>query len=377
MTSRRGDERAAERTDLLVVGAGIVGLAHAVHAVARGARVTVVERSPRAAGASVRNFGHGCVTAQAGTALSYAMASRAEWLRLAKAAGFWVRDAGTVVVAAADDEYAVLADLAAERGDDVVLLDGADVRARVPVADPVVGGAWLPLDVRVDAREAPAAIAAWLAAAGVTFHWSTSVLAIEGDEVRTSRGVLRADRIVVAVGHDVDRLYPDIAAAHGIRRCGLHMLGLRPSAPADIAPAVLTGYSLLRYDAFALSPALPGVRERLAADDPDGTEAGLNLMFTQRPDGDIVLGDTHSYSDMVSPFRDEAYDELLLRHAHRLFGPRDLRIRERWRGVYASAPEPFLVALPAPRLAIASVTAGIGMTTAFGFAEHVLDRLLG
>src|SRR5262249_2560664 len=157
----------------------------------------------------------------------------------------------------------------------------------------------------------------------------------------------------------------------------LHMLGLRRSAAADIAPAVLTGYSLLRYGAFAVSPALAGVRERLAAADPAGTAAGLNLMFTQRPDGHIVLGDTPTSHHPVAPFRDEAYDELLLRHAHRLFGPTELRVRERWRGVYASAPEPYLLAKPAPGLAIASVTAGIGMTTAFGFAEDVVDGLLG
>lgn len=99
MTSR-------EPVDVLVVGAGVVGLAHAVHAVERGARVAVVERDPRARGASVRNFGHGCVTGQAGDALRYATAARRDWLRLARAAGFWLRDRGTVVVARADDERA-------------------------------------------------------------------------------------------------------------------------------------------------------------------------------------------------------------------------------------------------------------------------------
>lgn len=55
-----------DRSDLVVVGAGIVGLAHAVEAVRRGLRVTVIERDRRPVGASVRNFGHCCVTAQRG-----------------------------------------------------------------------------------------------------------------------------------------------------------------------------------------------------------------------------------------------------------------------------------------------------------------------
>ena len=47
-------------------------------------------------------------------------------------AGFWVGETGAVVVARADDEHAVLEELAAERGDEVVLLDPAGVCERAP-----------------------------------------------------------------------------------------------------------------------------------------------------------------------------------------------------------------------------------------------------
>jgi FAD dependent oxidoreductase TIGR03364 len=362
--------------DVLVVGAGIVGLGHAMHAVDRGARVTVVERNPRALGASVRNFGHGCVTAQDGDALRFAIAARRHWLRAAREAGFWIREAGTVVVARAEDEYAVLEDFHGERGDDVVLLDADGVKEKVPVDEGGAGGAWLPLDLRVDPREAVASIAAWLATRGVTFHWSTSVHGIEGEVVHTSRGDLQAANVIVAVGHDVDRLYPEISENYSVRRCSLHMLELDNPQGTFIDPAVLTGWSLLRYEGFAVSPVLKQLRARLEATEPAGLEAGLNLMFTQRPSGEIVFGDTHDYGEFVSPFRAEQRDELLLEQARGLFGIQTPRVRARWRGVYASAPDNFLIDSPAPNLRVVSVTSGIGMTTGFGLAEQVIDGLL-
>ncbi len=362
----------------MVVGAGIVGLAHAVAAVRRGLSVVVVERDEHATGATVRNFGHGCVTAQQGAALEYALAARGEWLRLAREAGVWLRDAGTVVLARAEDEHAVLAEFAEARHGDVHLLDAAGVARRVPAGPEVTGGAWLPLDVRVDPRQAAHAIAAWLAGQGVRFLWSTAAWSVEPGRVRTSRGEVTADAVVLAVGHDLDRHFPDLAEQAGVVRCGLHMLRVRDPRPGTpIDPAVLTGFSLLRYAGFGDCPSLPAVRARLTATHPDLVAAGLNLMFTQLPGGDLTIGDTHAYGRTLDPYRDEALDEAVLAETARLLGTGPLTVRERWHGVYAaSTAQDFLVATPAPGVRAVAVTSGIGMTTALGLAPRILDDLL-
>jgi FAD dependent oxidoreductase TIGR03364 len=371
MTSAPGVE-----VDLVVVGAGIVGLAHAVEASARGLSVAIVERDERATGASVRNFGHGCFTAQSGIARQYAMHARRTWLRLAREAGLWLREGGAMVVARAEDELAVLAELAGQRDGEVVLQDKSRLAELAPSVSGALGGALLPMDVRVDPRTAVAGIATWLADRGVPTHWGTTVHEITGVGVRTSRGVVRGHRVVVAIGHDVDRLFPELATKAELRRCALAMLRVAAPTPSTVDPAVLTGWAMLRYGAFADCPTLPAVRARLTREHPDLVGAGLNLMFTQTPDGDLLIGDTHRYQHTLDPFNDERLDDAVLDQTARLLGVQRLTVRERWRGVYASAPEPFLVDAPAEGVRVVSVTSGVGMTTAFGLAADVLDNLL-
>ncbi|MFF3664550.1 TIGR03364 family FAD-dependent oxidoreductase [Microtetraspora malaysiensis] len=377
MTSAPLLARPRERADIVIVGAGIVGLAHAVDAVRRGLSVVVVERDEHAVGASVRNFGHGCVTAQDGPALEYALDARAAWIRLAKEAGFWVRECGTVVVARADDERAVLEEFRDRRGDQVRLLDRADVEARVPVGPDAVGGAWLPLDIRVNPREAVHALASWLAAQGVRFLWGTAALTIEPGLVRTARGDVAATAVVLAAGHDLDRHFPDLADEAKVERCALQMLRVRAPWDRAVDPAVFSGFSLLRYRGFGGCPSLSAVRARLEAEHPDLVAAGLNLMLTQRPDGDLTLGDTHVYGRTLDPFNAEVLDEAVLAQAARLLGTGPLRVVERWRGVYAASPDrDFLVEAPLPGVRAVAVTSGVGMTTALGLAPRVLDDLL-
>jgi FAD dependent oxidoreductase TIGR03364 len=367
----------ARHYDLVVVGAGIVGLGHAVAALRRGLTVSVVDRASGIVGASVRNSGHLCVTAQEGEARAYAELARELWLTLAPEAGFWLRESGTVVVARAEDELAVLEEFRERRGGhDARLLTPAEVRERVPVADGVaLGGAFLPSDLQLDPREAATAIARWLDAHGVDFFWQTAAVGVETGRVHTTRGRLAGDAVVVAVDHDLDQLFPGLADDHGIQRCAVDMMLLEADLDHPLSSPLLTGWSLLRYAGFARTPSAAAVRDRLAAERPALAALDANQLYTQRADGAILVGGTQHRGEDVSPFQLEGAFELLLEQARELFGVGELRVRERWQGVYASAPDEFLVASPAPAVRVVSVTAGIGMTTGLGLADRVVDEL--
>jgi FAD dependent oxidoreductase TIGR03364 len=366
-------------TDILVVGAGIAGLAHASAALARGLSVTVIDRDSKAVGASVRNFGHACVTAQSGELLDLAMVARGKWLEHSAKAGFFSIESGAVTLARSGAELAVLDELAGsrERGQ-VRLLTAAEARAYLPAdADPaILGGAILRDDLRVDPREAVGAIAAWLAEQpGVRFLWQTSYQGGEGGIAHTTRGDIRAERTIVCVGHDLDYLFPELAAEHEVERCGLQMARIAPPEGFRLAPAVLTGTSMLRYPAFAETDAAAELKREVAETAPELVETVANIMFTQRPDGSIIVGDSHRYATTMDPFLSEQTSDILLEHITRILGIRSPRVLERWQGIYASSPQhPYLLANPVPGVSTAIVTSGVGMTISFGLAEKSFEE---
>jgi FAD dependent oxidoreductase TIGR03364 len=368
----------ARSSDVFIVGAGIVGLSHAIAAIERGLTVTVIDRDARAVGASIRNFGHACVTAQSGELLDLATVAREKWLRYGRSAGLFVVESGALAIARTAAESAVLHELAGSReGGQVQLLTEQAVRQRLGAAsDPTIrGGALLRDDLRVDPREAVGALAAWLAEQpGVTFSWRTGFLGADGGVVRTTRGDFCATRTIVCVGHDLDLLYPELAEVHEVERCALQMARVDAPGGLTLGPAVLTGTSMLRYPAFAETDAAAALRVEMAAQQPELIDIVANVMFTQRPDGTLIVGDSHRYAVTQDPFLAEATSNTLLEAVARILGVPGLTVLERWQGVYASSPlQPFLIAEPERGVTIAIVTSGVGMTISLGLAEKTFS----
>lgn len=364
---------------MCVVGAGIVGLAHAHEARRRGLSVIVIERHDRAVGASVRNFGHVAVGALAdGEALECGLRARERWLELGGRAGIGVREVGSLVVARAADELELLEGAAANPTRGARMLTPAQAGDLAPIPTGELAGAMhAQLDLRVDPRAAVAGLARLLESEA-RIEWGAAVHEIEPGAVHADRLTVRAPMIVVCPGPDFGALAPELRLGlEELRLCGLQML--RAAAPQGrrYAPALLTGLSLIRYPAFARQPGAAQLRERLEDESPELLEAGIHLIVTQLPDGDLIVGDTHDYAATPEPFLHERRYELLLAQARRLLGVETLVVRERWQGIYPSilGRGNFLVTSPMPGVRVVEVISGLGMTLSFGQAPLVLDEL--
>jgi FAD dependent oxidoreductase TIGR03364 len=386
MTAPGARRRHAIDVDLCVVGAGIVGLAHAHEGRRRGMRVALLDRDRRAVGASVRNFGHVFVSAVGdGEDLECALRARDRWLELGRRAGVPMRDAGTLVIARAEDELAVLEGAASSPrgGARMVTAAQAGELAPIPTGD-VLGAMHGTLDLRVDPRAAVAGLARLLEEdPGTHLEWGAPVNELDAGEVHSAHLTVRAPRIVICPGPDFAALGGAPDGLAGLTLCKLQMLRVTAPDSRVYGPALATGLSTIRYPAFTAQPESERVRQRLLAERPELLEAGIHLIVAQLPQGDLIIGDTHTYGDSPTPFGEERLDDLLLAEARRLLGVDTLEVRERWLGIYptnggarpAGSSRHFVVVTPFDGARIVEVTSGLGMTMALGHAEMVLDGL--
>jgi D-hydroxyproline dehydrogenase subunit beta len=366
-------------TDVIVVGGGIMGLAYAWEAARRGRRVTLLERSDAARGASIRNFGMVWPVGQpAGERHALAMRSRSRWLELRDAGAVWAAECGSVHVVFEEDEARVLAEFADRApglGVPCELLAGPEAARRFPTIPADARAVlWSPTELAVNPPRAIAAVAAHLVAAhGVDIRFSTTVVGIDMPAVTTSCGQrFEAPQVVVCGGADFETLFPDLWAASGTRRCKLQMLRTRPQPGGwRLGPHAAGGLTLAHYAGFEICPSLAALKQRLAASMPSHTAAGIHVMASQNEAGEVILGDSHDYDAPLDPFESEAIDDLILGYARRMLRLPDWSIAARWHGVYAKGPDPIhFAAEPQPGCFVMGSPGGAGMTLAFGLAER-------
>jgi FAD dependent oxidoreductase TIGR03364 len=371
--------------DVGVVGAGIVGLAHAYHLARRGMRVIVFERHRRALGASVRNFGMIWPIGQPlGALYQLARRSRAVWLEVLRASGLWHRECGSVHVAYHDDEARVLREFASESA-------GADrpcelwapeqVASRFPaVVQPGLRAAlWSPTELAVDPREVVAELPAWLARTfGVDFEFETPVLGYDLPRVTTPGGERIVRRLVICTGADFRELAPTAFADTGLIAVKLQMM--RSQAFGDrfvVGTHLAAGLTLRHYASFAQCPSLADLTRRLDAELPDYGRYGIHVLVAQNGRGELTLGDSHEYGDAIDPFDNPRIDALILAYLQSFLAVPDLTIAARWHGTYVKHPTAaHAVARLGPQVMAVTGLGGAGMTLSFGLAEQVVNDWL-
>ncbi len=372
-------------TEIAIVGAGIVGLAHALAAARRGHRVTVFERNQRAVGASIRNFGMVWPIGQpSGPLRQRAMRSRDIWLEMADKGHFFRDPVGSLHLAYHPDELAVIEEFVnmANASDyPVQLLTADEVAQKSPAAvtNGLLGALWSETEVIVDPREAIATLPSILHALfNVEFHFGATVTDIAYPTLTVNGTPWKADHIFVCSGADFETLYPDLYRNSGITKSKLQMMRTSPQPSGyRIGPALCGGLTLTHYAAFAHCPSLPVLKQRFQQDLPFAVDWHIHVMMSQNGLGELILGDSHEYGMVFDPFDRADINTFILNYLQGFAKVPSLEITDTWHGIYAKLPgQTEFIAHPETGVTVVNALSGAGMTLSFGLAEDVVDTHL-
>lgn len=364
----------------IVIGAGIVGLATARALATRRYKVTVIERSSQAVGASIRNFGMVWPIGQPEGALyERALHAKSIWKEVLAGAKCWSQEAGSLHMAYHQDELEVIqqfVEVSPYRP--VSFLNAEETLAKSPAVNPdgLLGSLYSADEMIVDPRQAIAAIPGYLTAAlDVTFIWNTAISKVEYPTVFSGAKSWSADEVFVCSGQDFETLYPEQFSAAPLTKCKLQMMRLE-AQPDDwrIGPALCGGLSFIHYHGFRAAASLPGLKVRYERDYAEYLKWGIHVMASQNGLGEITVGDSHEYALTFDPFDREFINTMILDYLGTFAQFKSPKVFQSWHGIYPKmtngATE--IVIKPESGVTIINGLGGNGMTLSFGLCDEVV-----
>ena len=369
----------------IVVGAGIVGLATAKALANKGYKVTVIEKTEKAVGASIRNFGMVWPIGQPdGELYQLAKKSASVWKEICDGMGMWYNQSGSLHVAYCKEEWAVLNELFVQfelEGRPVDLMNPSQIALKYPHVKQhhLFGGLFSNDEMIVDPRIAVANVSEYLKVfSGVDFLWNHTVQEVGIGYVKSGHLKFNADKIFVCSGPDIETLFPDTFNALPIVKCNLQLIRMTLPMHQSIATSVCGGLSLLHYNSFKQAPSLSVLRLKIASEMPAYIQHGIHVMVSQHEAGELTVGDSHEYGFTFEPFDQQYINQLILQYLNRFMNAESWQLTATWNGVYPKMTDgsSWYFSEPINDVYILNGLGGAGMTLSFGVAEKMIEEVI-
>jgi FAD dependent oxidoreductase TIGR03364 len=369
--------------DIAIIGGGMLGIAHAYHALEAGLRVAVVEKDPQPIGATVRNFGQIVPSGMDSKWQAYGRKSLQIYQDLQARGDISLRPGGSIYVASNAEEMTLLEELAEiNQGDDYesTLLSRAECLEQYPGLRPdyVLGGLYFPQEVTVDPRQAIHRITQLLREKkDLSYFPQTWVFGIEarGDKYQliNNRGEqIEAEKVIICSGSDFQSLYPDVFRESPLQSVKLQMILTQPQPQRRIKGSILTGWTIRRYESFEACPSFAAIKAREDAG-AYHRQLGIHILFKQAADGSVIIGDSHEYWDAgeAVDFRmDQQINDFIIDAARKIYDLDSYDIQKTWIGVYSQCKDRDVFELEVqPNVHIITGIGGKGMTGSLGYAK--------
>lgn len=374
-----------KKFDLIIVGSGIVGLAHAYHAAQKNLKIAVLEKNTTQLGASIRNFGNFWPIGQIAENgdLDKALYSKGVYKELSQKAGFWIDECGSWHLGNTKEERAVFEEFL-EKGNplgyqcSIVEKSELEKEAHLLNLQNIDFALKSETECRINPRKTVPAIAAYLGSLqNIEFFYNTEAQEISAPKVYTNNGVFEANKILICTGFEAWQFYKEALKSEDIAPSKLQMCKTVPQPKEwNLHTSVATGLSCRHYKSFAVcKDNLPALQDYVAANFPELDEWGIHLLVTQNDEGAAVIGDSHEYGE-PTPFNKSFIDDIFDRLAQQYLNIPKYEIAERWHGIYLKHfSKTYFRVEPEAGVQVVNGLGGNGMTLSFGVAKETIDRL--
>lgn len=381
-----------QKTDLIIIGGGVLGTFHAYHALRRGLTVRLFEKNQRPRGATVRNFGQVVPSGMNLKWQNYGRRSLEIYKELDQQIGLNFQHQGSTYVASDAEEWTLLQEL-----HDINQANGYLSKLRTKKRceqqlpslkqDYCQGALFFPEEISAEPLTMIHRVLAYLEEQyNLHYHPATLIQsAVQANgtcEVEDQYGNLyQAEKVIICSGAEFQHLFPAIFAESDLEISKLQMLQTVPQQQVKISGNILTGLSIRRYESFRDCPSYAAIKSKEPGDSL-WKRWGIHILFKQSQDGSVIIGDSHEYADanavdeldfMIKDF----INQYILQEARQIFRLDDWTIQQSWYGIYSQCKtqDVFLCDV-APNIHIVTGIGGKGMTASPGFAEANLTRLM-
>jgi len=381
-----------QKTDVIIIGGGVLGTFHAYHALKRGLTVRLFEKNQRPRGATVRNFGQVVPSGMELKWQNFGRRSLELYKELDQQIGLNFQYQGSTYIASDAAEWTLLQELheinkANQYPSSLRTKKKCEQQVSALKKSYCEGALFFPEEISAEPLTMIHRVLAYLEEQhGLAYHPSTliqsAVQANGACEVEDQLGKrYQATKVIICSGSEFQQLFPAVFAQSDLVISKLQMLATVPQGQVIIPGNILTGLSIRRYESFRACPSYEAIKHREVADS-FWKRWGVHILFKQSQDGSVIIGDSHEYADA------KAVDELdfmiredinqyILQEARKIFRLDDWTIQSSWYGIYSQCKtqDIFLHDVDAD-IHIVTGIGGKGMTASPGFAEANLARLL-
>ncbi len=378
-------------TDLIIVGAGILGLSAAIQAAEQGLKVQVFEKDAQPVGATRRNFG------MVGTSTlskpdekwrEYALATREFYQRIQAHTDISFQQRDGLYLANTELEWQVLNEFAQAAPDyqiPVTLLDSKQLFDRyryLNSATRMQGAMLFHEDYSVEPHLVGERLLQYAKQLGVEVFCNACVV-----KSHTQQGSVQielatgqryhAKKMLICHGEVTQILYPELLQSKGLLRCALQMALTKP-LKQQLNASIYSGLSISRYPAFEICPSLSALKQ--SSQQGLVEKYGIHILIKQNQFGQLILGDSHEYYpiEAVPQFNQrEEINQFILDYCKENIGLAVPEVEFRWNGYYLTHPQELACVTEAePNIYLVSAIAGKGMTTGAGFMKEILENYI-